>query len=273
MELNNNNNKNDMINNALHRFRKLRYIHQISATYYSKLNKRIVIPSIIISGISSVLSFMASARSIGETTSEYISITVGILTIIITTLQTFTTSFGFSVKMDDFTNSANEYNKIIVELKMKHNQCNTENICQLINELDQKAIKITYDSKYLPPQWVYEKWTKGKNKYGGPNGGSEVGSPSRNLIKTSILENIGNRKHLTPKNKLEDLTNDINLIYSDDTLTNNTLTNNTLTNDILKINIDEDKINNDRIDNDRIDNDRIDNDRIDNDSIDSISIV
>ena len=266
MELNNNNNKNDMINNALHRFRKLRYIHQISATYYSKLNKRIVIPSIIISGISSVLSFMASARSIGETTSEYISITVGILTIIITTLQTFTTSFGFSVKMDDFTNSANEYNKIIVELKMKHNQCNTENICQLINELDQKAIKITYDSKYLPPQWVYEKWTKEKNKYGGPNGGSEVGSPSRNLIKTSIIGNIGNRKHLTPKNKLEDLTNltnDINLIYSDDTLANNTLANNT-----LEINIDEDKINNDRID-----NDRIDNDRIDNDSIDSISIV
>ena len=138
---------------------------------------------IIISGISSVLSFMASARSIGETTSEYISITVGILTIIITTLQTFTTSFGFSIKMDDFTNSANEYNKIIVELKMKHNQCNTENICQLIKELDQKAIKITYNSKYLPPQWVYEKWTKEKNKYGGPNGGSEVGSPSRNLIK------------------------------------------------------------------------------------------
>ena len=27
MELNNNNNKNDMINNALHRFRKLRYIY------------------------------------------------------------------------------------------------------------------------------------------------------------------------------------------------------------------------------------------------------
>ena len=261
MELNNNNNKNDMINNALHRFRKLRYIHQISATYYSKLNKRIVIPSIIISGISSVLSFMASSRSIGESMSEYISITVGILTIIITTLQTFTTSFGFSVKMDDFTKSANEYNKIIVELKMKHNQCNTENICQLINELDQKAIKITYDSKYLPPQWVYEKWTKEKNKYGGPNGGSEVGSPSRNLIKTSIIGNIGNRKHLTPKNKLEDLTNltnDINLIYSDDTLANNTLANNTLTNNTLEINIDEDKINNDRIDNDRIDNDRID---------------
>ena len=209
MELNNNNDKNDMINNALDRFRKLRYINQISATYYSKLNKRFVIPSIIISGISSVLSFMASSRSIGESMSEYISITVGILTIIITTLQTFTTSFGFSVKMDDFTKSANEYNKIIVELKMKHNQCDTENIYKLLNELDEKAIQITYNTKYLPPLWVYEKWTTEKYKYDAPKGRNVVNS--KNLIKTSSLENIGNRKQLNPKINLEDLTNDINL--------------------------------------------------------------
>lgn len=248
MELNNND-KNDMINNALDRFRKLRYINQISATYYSKLNKRFVIPSIIISGISSVLSFMASSRSIGESMSEYISITVGILTIIITTLQTFTTSFGFSVKMDDFTKSANEYNKIIVELKMKHNQCNTENIHELINELDEKAIQITYNSKYLPPLWVYEKWTNEKYKYDAPKGRNVVSS--RNLIKTSTLENIGNRKQLNPKIKLEDLTNDINLIYSNDTLESNRLEDDILEiNNIynkLKINIDTNQ-NNDNID-------------------------
>ena len=57
----------------LYRFKKLRYVNKIAGEYYSRKNKQIVIPSIIISAIASILSFLATSGCISEQEKEYFS--------------------------------------------------------------------------------------------------------------------------------------------------------------------------------------------------------
>lgn len=148
----------------LYRFKKLRYINKIAGEYYSRKNKQIVIPSIIISAIASILSFLATSGGISEKEKEYLSIAVGCITILSTTLQTFSTTFGFNTRHDAFQRCADEYNKILIRLKMKKANCVNLEISTLVPELEKQAIEITNGCKYLPPQWVYEKWSVDKLK-------------------------------------------------------------------------------------------------------------
>ena len=103
----------------LYRFKKLRYINKIAGEYYSRKNKQIVIPSIIISAIASILSFLATSGGISEKEKEYLSIAVGCITILSTTLQTFSTTFGFNTRHDAFQRCADEYNKIYTKLNVE----------------------------------------------------------------------------------------------------------------------------------------------------------
>ena len=53
---------------VLNRLKKLRYIHSQSAKYYEKLNFRIFAPSISITAISGIASFLSTSDFIGNET-------------------------------------------------------------------------------------------------------------------------------------------------------------------------------------------------------------
>ena len=196
----------DVINNLIYRFRKLRYINNISAEYYGRMNRRVVIPSITISAISSILSFMATSDIITSSAKSYLSLSVGILTIAITASQTMSNSLGFSVRTEAFSKAADEYNKIIVRLKMKHIDCDKAEIDELLEDIEDKVVDIANNTKFLPPSWVYEKWTTDKHIYIGSQLGSD--NADKNLIKQ--IHNWGNPTDETIE--LQDVNNDVSSV-------------------------------------------------------------
>jgi hypothetical protein len=141
---------------------KERFINNQASVYYSSQNSKFVIPGILITGISSVISFMATSDLLTSGTKSGFSIGVGIFTAGATILQSISSSFGFQSRSEGFQKSADSYDNLITKIEFEISNPN-EDFNEFCNSLETAILDIKNNCKYLPPLFVYKIWEEHKS--------------------------------------------------------------------------------------------------------------
>jgi len=147
-----------MRNNYQHLFDLLerkKYIYNRAGDYYRKMNLYFVIPSILITTISSIFAFLSTSNLINEENQDVFIILVGIMSAFSTMSQSLSSSVGFSTRKDMFLNAADQYDKNIIKISFEINNPTNQN---LVKEIEADIRKIEDNCKYLPPNWILDEW-------------------------------------------------------------------------------------------------------------------
>ena len=136
-----------------------RHCHWIASKYFERLNKFFVIPSIIITAISGMLSFIGSSSYVEEHISVYLALTVGCLASLSSLIQSFSNAYGFANKAEAHENAAESFDQVIT--KVRFSKYSTEKIDdKFLDELKDTIVEIKQRCKYIIPDWVDNEYKK-----------------------------------------------------------------------------------------------------------------
>ena len=155
MDITHTTNQLNVLNKFKIRLEKERFINNQASVYYNKQSSLFIIPGIILTGISSITSFLSTSDIIPDNTRSGFAISVGILTAGATIIQSISSSFGFQAKRDAFQKSTDSYDNLITKLEFEIYNPNEEFI-EFCNILENEILKIKTDCKYLPPLSIYK---------------------------------------------------------------------------------------------------------------------
>ena len=142
----------------LKKLRKYRWCHTKTSKYYSNRNKLFTIPPIIFSSASSFV-ILENHQTDGT---HYLS---AILSMLSAMLSGVSLHLGFNAKSECHLMSANSYDELITKIDMfiKFKKDDKEEEHRLINELEERILKIKGCNKYQIPQWVYDLYEETHN--------------------------------------------------------------------------------------------------------------
>ena len=193
------------------RLEKEKFIHNQASNYYMKSNRWFVIPGIIITGSSSVISFLGTSDIMNDDTKTAFNITVGVLTAGAAILQSISSSFGFETRTAAFSKAADAYDNLITKIEFE--LCNpNENFQDFCDNLEAEILKIKNDCKFLPPlfcQQVYEKEMKRRKLFKDENIDNNsltsilVHTPNNSPVKNGVLHLAVPKKKSKPLNQID----------------------------------------------------------------------
>lgn len=133
---------------------KIKYtIFSRSSQYYDRLNLKMICPAILISAFSSIASFMSTSDVLGDDSKQYFGITVGVLTVVSTMLQSISGSCSFNTKRDAFLNAADQCEKLITNVEFEL-EMPDEDKHEFFNKIETQLLEIQDKCKYLPPLFI-----------------------------------------------------------------------------------------------------------------------
>ena len=136
-----------------------RQIHWMASKYFEKMNRLFVIPSIVITSISGILSFLASSDQVNLQIGGYLGLTVGCLASISSLLQSFSGAYGFGVKAEAHENAAEDYDQIIT--KVRFHKINAEEDEKIfIKYVEEQIGDIKTRCRYIVPDWIGDEYEK-----------------------------------------------------------------------------------------------------------------
>ena len=141
----------------LKRLDELIWIHSRSAEFYDKLHNRVMAPSIIITGVGGVASFLSTNSTFSTGTRDAFNVSVGILASISTVLQSLMGAFGFQTKAQSHRSAAEEYHQLYVKVNF---ELALPNEPDFLSTLEQKMLEITNKCKYFPPQFIVDQYKR-----------------------------------------------------------------------------------------------------------------
>lgn len=154
-------------NNVLRQFHKRlvkeRFVNSQASAYYSSQNSKFVIPGILITGVSSIISFMGSSDLLTPTAKSGVAIGVGIFTVGATILQSISSSFGFQSRTEAFQKAADSYDTLITKVEFEISNPN-EDFNEFCNDLETTILDIKNNCKYFPPLFIYKLWEANKKQ-------------------------------------------------------------------------------------------------------------
>ena len=149
-----------LYNEFIEKLTDLKNIHVISAAIYEKRNYGFVVPTIIVTAIGSIISFLSASTFFTENTRVILGITVGIIAIFSSVLQSFQSAFKYNTKAEMFRTAAEQYDRLIVKIKFelaKHNEKD------FTDKFERKLLEIQNNCKYYPPQHVVNSYQNRKS--------------------------------------------------------------------------------------------------------------
>ncbi len=176
------------------RLLKERFINNQASVYYSSQNSKFVIPGILITGVSSVISFMATSDLLNTSTKSAFSIGVGIFTAGATILQSISSSFGFQSRAEGFQKAADSYDTLITKIEFEINNPN-EDFNEFCNDLETAILDIKNNCKYLPPLFIYKLWEQFKSSDEFENNSIDINSYHNNNTQIQSQNNQQNNQH------------------------------------------------------------------------------
>ena len=153
--LHNSNKKTVNLTNLLDRIIKEKRQNLQAGTYYNKLNLKLIIPSILITGFSSIASFLSASDYVNEDTKKACILAIGILTIISTSLQSIIGSCKFDTKKEAFLTVANKYDELVTKIRFEI--CNP-NEKDFFNKIEEEIYNIKKNCNYLIPLWIVNQY-------------------------------------------------------------------------------------------------------------------
>jgi hypothetical protein len=139
--------------------KKLRYLHTRSSEHFNKLNYYIFGPSISITAVTGVASFLATSTLVTTEVQTAFGISVGILASISTMLQSIGSSCKFSAKADSHRQAAEEYIKLLTRLEFEMEMPNEK---EFADEMEKLILEIKNKCNYFVPQFIIDEYCKKK---------------------------------------------------------------------------------------------------------------
>ena len=135
------------LDNLLEQSKKLENKYYNSYLYYSKLNNLLIIPSIFLTSIASIFSFLSTSTMIDKRDQNFYLLIVAIITATSSLMQTLSGSCKYSVKKDQFNQAANDFNSLVDKISFEILE---ENEQDFINSVEDEIKRIKENCKYLP---------------------------------------------------------------------------------------------------------------------------
>jgi hypothetical protein len=139
--------------------KKLRYLHTRASDHFNRYNYYIFGPSISITAISGVASFLATSTLVTIDVQNVFGISVGVLASISTMLQSIGSSCKFSAKADAHRQAAEEYSKLLTRLEFEMEMPNEEDFA---DNMEDSILDIKNKCNYFVPQFIIDEYCKKK---------------------------------------------------------------------------------------------------------------
>lgn len=153
--------KNSFYDKMVERIKKQKWIHSYSSNYYSKLQKYVMYPSITITGLSSIASFISTSEYVTASVQNGFSLSVGILVSISTLLQSISSNCNYSTKSELHRNTSQEYDKLLTKIQFEKN---FPDETDFIEKTEAKILDIQTKCNFLPPQFIIDAYEKKINQ-------------------------------------------------------------------------------------------------------------
>ena len=144
--------KNNFLESINNQIKKNRYLHNKSSEYYGKLHNYIFLPSVFITGISTICAFLSTSQYIDTNDQSIFSLIVGVLSSISTVLQSLSGAYKFSNKSESHRNAAEEFNNLQIKVKFEKDKLDQNE--KFLIDLENQLLDIQKKCKYLPPQFI-----------------------------------------------------------------------------------------------------------------------
>ena len=161
-ELNLKKNITNTLDELLEYIKYKRDTHGKSKKLYNLYNFGFIVPSIIITALSSILSFMASSEEFDEEISSKFTIVVGILAIISTALQTFSGSLDFSGKSQAHSDAYDDYDILYTNIgfELTNPKKSISNQDEFFENTKNSILDIKKKCKFIVPNDINKNYIK-----------------------------------------------------------------------------------------------------------------
>lgn len=138
-----------------------RNLHAQAGAYYNQMNKHFVAPTLIISALSSIASFIASSEIVTSSWKTILSLSVGVMTSLNALVQSFSSAYQFDAKANSHFNAADKYDQLITEIDFeKSYPCDTE----FFQQLEKKILDVKSSCQFLVPNYIKADYFRKREK-------------------------------------------------------------------------------------------------------------
>lgn len=131
----------------LTRIQALQDMHYQCAEKYSDYNIRLFIPSVTITTMASIASFITASDYLRSDVQNIFSIAVGILTIFSSMMQSFSNTLKYPAKIEGHQLAADEYSKLLTRLQFEYIDPNEKDF---FDDIEKQILIIKNNCKYYP---------------------------------------------------------------------------------------------------------------------------
>jgi hypothetical protein len=146
-----------------------RTVHWMSSKFYYKRNMYFVIPSVVITSISGVISFLAASDYFNNDSDSNVStvmtLIVGGLSSLSTLIQSFSNACGYASKAEAHQNAVESYDQLATKVRFKTINSGPEIDQRFITDLEVQVSEIKQRCKYLVPEWIENEYIIKKFKH------------------------------------------------------------------------------------------------------------
>ncbi|VVU94653.1 hypothetical protein CPAV1605_378 [seawater metagenome] len=141
--------------------------HNQASKVYASKNLWFILPSILITALSGIFSFLSSSSEIDTNTSVWLSITVGVLASISTFLQSFSGAMDFGGKTEGHSAATEEYDNILTVINFEISNPNEslQNTYSFYDKIKNEILQIKQKCKYQVPQDINNKYNTDQVNY------------------------------------------------------------------------------------------------------------
>ena len=176
-------------NKILQRLQRLSSLHSRSSQYYESMNFKIFAPSITITALSGIASFLSTSQYIDASTQNGFGIGVGIVASISSVLQSLAGACQYSAKKEAHRTVAEQYNNLLISIKFEIEMPNEEDFT---DKLEVQILDIQSKCNYFVPQFIVDEYDKKKQEL---NNKIKLNKP-KTLSKQSSKDNLKNNEHI-----------------------------------------------------------------------------
>lgn len=141
----------------LEQLKRFRYIHTEAASYYDKQHLKLYAPSIIITGLSGIASFLSSSSLVNDRMQTGLSIGVGVLASVSAMIQSAASAVDYSTKAKLHREAGEEYEKLMTMVEFEMEMPNEPNF---IDNLEKLILETQNKCKYAVPKHIIDKYLK-----------------------------------------------------------------------------------------------------------------
>ena len=111
-----------------------RNLHAMAGAHYNEMNKTFVAPTLIISALSSIASFIASSEIIPNNWKIILTLSVGVSTSLNALVQSFSSAYQFDTKSTAHFTASDNYDQLIIEIDFEKSYPNKADFFQTLEK-------------------------------------------------------------------------------------------------------------------------------------------